>query len=53
MLFGMVYLFWEFFTPFNMFGEPLALTLLQLAFWVVVAFAEAFALAAVAERWRL
>jgi hypothetical protein len=48
-LFGMVYLFWEFFTPFNMFGEPVYLTLLELAFWALVAFAEAFVLVAVAE----
>ncbi|MFO8082017.1 MAG: hypothetical protein R6V07_17185 [Armatimonadota bacterium] len=49
-IFAMVYLFWEFFTPFNMFGEPVLLTLLELSFWAVVAFAEAFALVAVMER---
>ncbi|MBD3293597.1 MAG: hypothetical protein GF393_11790 [Armatimonadia bacterium] len=48
-LFAMVYLFWEFFTPFNMFGEPVWLVALELAFWAVVAFAEAFALVAVVE----
>lgn len=52
LIFGMVYLFWEFFTPFNMFGEPVYLTLLELAFWAVVAFAEAFALVWVMERAR-
>ncbi len=49
MIFGMVFVWWEFFTPFNMFGEPVWLTLIELTFWAVVAFAEAFALVAVAE----
>ncbi len=49
LIFVMSYVFWEFFTPFNMFGEPVYLTLLQLVFWAIVAFSEAFALAAVAE----
>jgi hypothetical protein len=35
------YLFWEFFTPFNLFGEPVDLILCELAFWLVIAFAEA------------
>ncbi|MFW5867173.1 MAG: hypothetical protein ACOCX2_05115 [Armatimonadota bacterium] len=49
----MVYLWWEFFTPSNMSGEPIALTVLELSFWAVVAFAEAFALVAVMERERM
>ncbi|MGC9317438.1 MAG: hypothetical protein ACP5KN_05310 [Armatimonadota bacterium] len=48
----LVYLFWEFFTPLNMLGEPVALTLLELTFWAVVAFAEAFGTVLVAERLR-
>ncbi|MEA3399740.1 MAG: hypothetical protein U9R79_00710 [Armatimonadota bacterium] len=52
LIWALVYLFWEFFTPLNMFGEPVVLTLLELAFWAVVAFAEAFGTAAVAERLR-
>ncbi len=48
--FVLSYLFFEFFTPFNQYGEPLALLGLELAFWVVVAAAEATAIAAVLER---
>lgn len=44
------YLFWEFFTPFNQFGEPLPLIALELSFWLAVALAEGFAIAAVMER---
>lgn len=47
--FGMTFLFWEFFTPFNLFGEPLVLIGLELAFWTVVAFSEGLALAGVSE----
>lgn len=49
LLFLLSYLFWEFFTPFNQFGEPLLLIGLQLLFWGVIAIAEAFAIAAVLE----
>lgn len=42
--------FFEFFTPFNQFGEPLALGALELFFWVLVAAADAWAIAAVFER---
>lgn len=48
--FVMAYLFWEFFTPFNLFGEPLALVFVELLFWFVVAAAEAYVIAAIAER---
>jgi hypothetical protein len=41
--------FFEFFTPFNMFGEPLPLLGLELCFWIVVALAEGLALATVFE----
>ena len=46
---GMTYFFWEFFTPFNLFGEPLELICLELLFWAIVAFSEGIALAATSE----
>ncbi len=42
-------LFWEFFTPFNLFSEPLSLIFLELIFWAAVSIAEALAIAAVFE----
>lgn len=53
LLFSLSFLFWEFFTPFNQFGEPALLIGLQLLFWAVIAIAEAFAIAAVLESRRL
>lgn len=50
LLFFMIFVFWEFFTPFNQFGEPLALVALELVFWGLIALAEALAIAAVTER---
>jgi len=50
--FFLTYLFWEFFTPFNLFGEALLLILLELSFWALIALAEAFAIAAVMEAGR-
>ena len=35
-LWALVSVFFEFFTPFNLFGEPLALVFLQLAIWFIV-----------------
>ncbi len=49
LLFFMTFLFWEFFTPFNQFGEPLPLIALELSFWALIAIAEAFAMAFVME----
>lgn len=49
LVFFLAYLFWEFFTPFNQFGEPLLLVALELVFWAVIALAESFAIAAVME----
>ncbi|MBI5236673.1 MAG: hypothetical protein HY886_10565, partial [Deltaproteobacteria bacterium] len=49
LLFFMTFLFWEFFTPFNMFGEPLPLIALELSFWALIAIADAFAIAFVME----
>ncbi len=52
LLFFMTFLFWEFFTPFNQFGEPLPLVALELCFWALIALAESFAIALVMERGR-
>lgn len=49
LLFVMTFLFWEFFTPFNLFGEPLALISIELLFWTIVAISEGFVIAAVNE----
>jgi hypothetical protein len=45
-----VYLFWEFFTPFNLFGEPILLIGLQLIFWAIIAIAESFVITIVSEK---
>lgn len=45
----MTFFFWEFFTPFNQFGEPLRLVAPGLFFWALIAIAEAFAIAIVME----
>lgn len=50
LLFFMVFLFWEFFTPFNQFGEPLPLIALELSFWAAIAIAEAIVIASIMER---
>lgn len=49
LLFFMVFLFWEFFTPFNQFGEPLSLVALELSFWAAIAIAEAIVIASIME----
>lgn len=49
LVFFLSFLFWEFFTPFNQFGEPLPLIGLELTFWAIVAIVEALAIAAVFE----
>ncbi len=49
LVFILSFVFWEFFTPFNQFGEPPALIALELAFWGAIALAEGFAIAAVME----
>lgn len=48
-LLALSFLFWEFFTPFNQFGEPLPLIALELGFWAAIALAEAYAIALVSE----
>ncbi len=50
LIFLLSFLFWEFFTPYNMFGEPFILVLLELAFWGVIAISESFTIAAIMER---
>lgn len=46
LVFVMTFLFWEFFTPFNLFGEPLHLIALELLFWACIAAADGLVLAA-------
>lgn len=47
--FFMTFMFWEFFTPYNQFGEPLQLVALELVFWGTIALAEAVVIAAILE----
>jgi len=49
LVFFLSFLFWEFFTPFNQFGEPLHLIGLELIFWTMIAVAEGFAISWVFE----
>ncbi len=49
LVFFLSFLFWEFFTPFNQFGEPLPLIALELVFWALIALAEGTVIAAVFE----
>lgn len=46
LVFVMTFLFWEFFTPFNLFGEPLHLIALELVFWACIAAADGLVIAA-------
>jgi hypothetical protein len=48
--FFMTFLFWEFFTPFNQFGEPLRLVALELFFWALIAIADALVIVFFMER---
>ncbi|MGI8910534.1 MAG: hypothetical protein ACR2JR_08270 [Rubrobacteraceae bacterium] len=50
LIFFLSFLFFEFFAPFNLFGEPLLLVATELVFWACIAFGDAFALVAVMER---
>jgi len=47
LVFFLSFLFWEFFTPFTQFGEPLLLIGLELIFWSLIALAGAFTIAVV------
>jgi len=44
LIFTLSFLFWEFFTPFNQFGEPFLLIFLELLFWALIALAESLVL---------
>lgn len=44
LVFFLSFAFWEFFTPFNQFGEPVQLIALELTFWLAIAFTEAWAI---------
>jgi len=46
----MSFLFWEFFTPFNQFGEPVGLIVVELCFWAIIALAEGFTIATIMEQ---
>jgi hypothetical protein len=50
LMFVMAFLFWEFFTPFNQFGEPAWLIGVELLFWATIALAEGFVISAIIER---
>lgn len=49
LIFFMTFVFWEFFTPFNQFGEPLPLIAVELSFWALIAVATALSIATIAE----
>ncbi|MDH4232927.1 MAG: hypothetical protein OEW04_12975 [Nitrospirota bacterium] len=49
-VFFMTFLFWEFFTPFNLFGEPARLIAIELVFWGLIALADGLAISAVMEQ---
>jgi len=51
--FILVFLFWEFFTPFNQFGEPLPLIGLELLFWATIALADGFVISFIIEKKRI
>jgi hypothetical protein len=49
LVFVMTFAFWEFFTPFNQFGEPLGLIAIELIFWALIALADGFVISAIME----
>lgn len=49
LVFFLSFLFWEFFTPFNQFGEPALLIGLELIFWATIAIVESFVIATMSE----
>jgi hypothetical protein len=50
LIFFLVFSFWEFFTPFNQFGEPLPLIGLELLFWAIIALSDGFVIAFIIEK---
>lgn len=53
LIFLLVFSFWEFFTPFNLFGEPLPLIGLELFFWAIIALVDGFIIAFVIDKFRV
>lgn len=51
-LWALMALYFEFHTPFNMFGEPVALVALELLFWVPVTLAQGLVLSIIYGRGR-
>jgi hypothetical protein len=49
LVFVMTFFFWEFFTPFNLFGEPLHLIGIELVFWACIALAVGLVISVVIE----
>jgi hypothetical protein len=49
LVFCLSFLFWEFFTPLNLFGEPFPLIGLELVFWGIIAIVEALVIAGIFE----
>lgn len=49
LIFFFSFLFWEFFTPFNLFGEPIIMIGLELIFWAIIATSEVLTIAIVSE----
>ncbi|MBV6519793.1 MAG: hypothetical protein L3J18_05670 [Candidatus Brocadia sp.] len=49
LIFFLSFVFWEFFTPFNQFGEPFLLIALELVFWAIIALSEACTIACILE----
>ena len=52
LVFLMTFLFWEFFTPFNQFGEPIYLIALELVFWAFIALVDGFAISMIMREGR-
>jgi MFS superfamily sulfate permease-like transporter len=52
LVFVMTFLFWEFFTPFNQFGEPIYLIALELLFWAFIASADGFTISMIMREGR-
>ena len=51
LVFVMTFVFWEFFTPFNQFGEPIGLIAIELVFWALIASADGLVISSIME-WR-
>ena len=49
LIYFLSFFFWEFFTPFNLFGEPLPFIGLELVFWAIIAAGEAIIISLIFE----